>query len=45
MHISNKISYTTKISISGHLFLVGLKYTMNIIAIILNKIRKKIKHT
>lgn len=41
MHISIKILYTTKILVSGNLFLVGLIYTMNIIVIILNKIRKK----
>lgn len=45
MHVSIKILYTKKILVGGHLFLVGLIYTMNIIAIILNKIRKKIKHT
>lgn len=43
MHISIKILYTTKILVSGNLFLVGLIYTMNIIAIILNEIRKKLK--
>lgn len=44
-HKYQDILYTTKILVSGNLFLVGLIYTMNIIAIILNKIRKKIKHT
>lgn len=43
MRISIKILYTTKILVSGNLFLVGLIYTMNIIAIILNKIWKKLK--
>lgn len=41
MHIKNKILYTTKILVSGRLFLIGFIQTVNAIAIILTKIIKK----